>query len=147
MYHQNNMRITSEYTPLEAENQRTKEFLLALHQAVNNDELSINYQPRYDSVTGQTNVFEALIRWNHKGVGSIIPGKIIDNAIQFGLIYDLDLWVFERCCRDLLRLHLAVDKNIKIVINISLEAGGATHPGNMYALRCVKGYSVVRRSR
>jgi sensor c-di-GMP phosphodiesterase-like protein len=38
----------------------------ALHNAIKNQELSLNYQPIIDSKTGEISSMEALLRWNHR---------------------------------------------------------------------------------
>jgi len=135
MYYQKDMILTGKRTPWEIERQQGKEFLMALHHAIKNNELSINYQPRYNSDSGQTDILEALVRWHRKGFGAIDPGRIIDEANKFGLIYDLDLWVFEKCCEDLLRLRADVDKNLKIAVNISSqECGSRYHTERLLAI-------------
>ena len=128
MYNLSEASNTSEYFERKFGEQQNKGFLLALHHAIQNDELSLEYQPRYDSFTGHSTIFEALVRWHRKDVGTVYPDEFIDKAIEHGLIFDLDLWVFKRCCSDLLRLRAEVDKNIKIALNISpLECESLHH--------------------
>ena len=120
--------ITSEYSTEEVAEQQNKNFLMALHHAIENDELGLEYQPRYDASTGLTTIFEALVRWHRKDFGTIYPPEFIDKAVKHGLIFSLDLWVFKKCCTDLLRLRADVDKNIKISLNISpLECESLHH--------------------
>ena len=120
--------ITSEYSSKEVAEQQNKDFLLELHHAIENDELGLQYQPRYDASTGHITIFEALVRWHRKDVGTIYPTEFIDNAVKHGLIFNLDLWVFKKCCADLLRLRADIDKNIKISLNISpLECESLHH--------------------
>jgi EAL domain-containing protein (putative c-di-GMP-specific phosphodiesterase class I) len=99
--------------------QQDRDFLKALYFAIENNELCIDYQPRYDTSTGKADTFEALVRWNRKGVGKVYPATFIDSAIEHGLIFPLALWVFKKCCADLISLRGAVDENIKIAVNIS----------------------------
>ncbi len=128
-------KITSEYSSREFGEQQNKDFLQALHHAIQNDELNLEYQPRYDAATGLITIFEALVRWHRKGVGTVQPTEFIDKAIKHGLIFDLDLWVFERCCSDLLQLRADVDKNIKIAVNISpLECESLHHTQKLLSI-------------
>ena len=128
MNHLSETSITSEYSTEEVAEQQNKDFLMALHHAIENDELVLEYQPRYDASTGQTTIFEALVRWHRKDFGTIYPAEFIDKAVKHGLIFSLDLWVFKKCCADLLRLRADVDKNIKISLNISpLECESLHH--------------------
>jgi EAL domain-containing protein (putative c-di-GMP-specific phosphodiesterase class I) len=99
--------------------QQDYNFLKALHHAIENDELCIDYQPRYDISTGKADTFEAFVRWNRKGVGKVYPATFIDSAIEHGLIFPLALWVFKKCCADLICLREDVDDDIRIAVNIS----------------------------
>ena len=127
--------ITSEYSSREFGEQQNEDFLRALHHAIQNDELNLEYQPRYDASTGLITIFEALVRWNRKDVGTVQPTEFIDKAIKHGLIFDLDLWVFKRCCSDLLQLRADIDKNIKIAVNISpLECESLHHTQKLLSI-------------
>lgn len=127
--------ITSEYSAREFGEPQNEDFLRELHHAIENDELSLEYQPRYDASTGHTNIFEALVRWHRYDVGTVYPDEFIDKAIKHGLIFSLDLWVFKRCCSDLLRLRANIDKNIKIALNISpLECESLHHTQKLLSI-------------
>lgn len=135
MNHLSKANITNEYSVKEFGEQQNEDFLRELHHAIENDELSLEYQPRYDASTGQANIFEALVRWHRNDVGTVYPGEFIDKAIKYGLIFSLDLWVFKRCCSDLLRLRENIDKNIKIAVNISpLECESLHHTQKLLSI-------------
>lgn len=128
MNNQSQAGFASEYSDREFGEQENENLLHALHQAIENNELSVEYQPRYDTVTGHTNTFEALVRWHRKHVGTVYPGEFIDKAVSNGLIFSLDMWVFEKCCSDLVGLRADVDKYVKIAVNISpLECESLDH--------------------
>ena len=91
-----------------------------LQYGIKNDELSLHYQPRFDTVTGKADVLEALVRWYEPGVGLFYPEVFISPAEENGLIFTLDLWVFEQCCKDLSQLQQTINPNIKIAVNISV---------------------------
>lgn len=111
---QQDKRSTKEW----GENQE-RDFIMALRHAIENDELKVDYQPRYDARTGGVLVLEALVRWQRLGAGLIYPSVFIDTAIQQGLIFDLDQWVFEQCCKDLKWFRKHIGEKIRIAINIS----------------------------
>jgi EAL domain-containing protein (putative c-di-GMP-specific phosphodiesterase class I) len=94
-------------------------FLNALRHAIDNDELCLEYQPRQTAANAKTNILEALVRWNKAGSGMLYPSVFIDAAIEHGLIFELDQWVFRQCCEDLIWLREHVDDEIKIAVNIS----------------------------
>ncbi len=95
-------------------------FISNLRHAIDNDGLSLHYQPRFHITTGKADVLEALVRWHRPGIGRYYPGVFISDAEENGLIFSLDLWVFERCCKDLKHLQSTVNPHTKIAINLSV---------------------------
>jgi EAL domain-containing protein (putative c-di-GMP-specific phosphodiesterase class I) len=95
-------------------------FISNLRYAIDNDELSLHYQPRFDAISGKADIVEALARWHRPGIGRYYPGVFIPDAEENGLIFSLDLWVFERCCKDLKLLKTTVNPHTKIAINLSV---------------------------
>ena len=88
--------------------------------AIQHNQLHLQYQPRYDTESGKSNLFEALVRWQHPSRGLLAPDTFIAIAEEHGLICKLGLWVFERCCKDLIRLRHQLKQKIKIAVNLSL---------------------------
>ncbi|MGJ5177097.1 putative bifunctional diguanylate cyclase/phosphodiesterase [Bradyrhizobium oligotrophicum] len=67
-----------------------------LRKAVSNDMgLSVHYQPLIGMRTGQVVGFEALMRWEHRELGSIPPNVFIPIAERSQLICDLGLWILK----------------------------------------------------
>ena len=95
-------------------------FVSNLARAVGNQELILHYQPRYDVATGQAVTLEALTRWQRPSIGLLYPEAFISAAEEHGLIFQIDMWVFEQCCRDLVWIHQHIDENITIAVNISV---------------------------
>jgi predicted signal transduction protein with EAL and GGDEF domain len=95
-------------------------FLKNLSNAISQNELCLHYQPRYKCLTGQATVLEALVRWQRPDVGLLYPETFIAAAETHGLIYSLDIWVFEQCCKDLVWFHEHLDSSIKLAVNISV---------------------------
>lgn len=95
-------------------------FISNLRHAICNDELRVHYQPRYDMVSARADIVEALVRWRRPSLGLFYPEVFIKSAEDNGLIFSLDLWVFERCCLDLIELHKNINPNLKISVNVSV---------------------------
>jgi diguanylate cyclase (GGDEF)-like protein len=60
------------------------------------DQLSLHYQPKIDLGTGRVAGFEALLRWIHPEHGPLSPADFIPLAEQTGLVSDLTQWVLEQ---------------------------------------------------
>lgn len=95
-------------------------FVSNLRHAICNDELRLHYQPRYDMISARADILEALVRWRRPGLGLFYPEVFISVAEEKGLIFSLDLWVFEQCCKDLKRMQETLNPNLKIAVNVSV---------------------------
>ena len=89
-----------------------------LKNALANDELSVDYQIKIDSISREAVGAEALIRWNHPVKGLISPAEFMPAADRFGLSYAISDWIIEESC---ILLHELKHLNIpfKISVNIS----------------------------
>lgn len=72
-----------------------------LRDAIANNEFSILYQPIINLQTKAVAGFEALLRWNHKTRGLLLPAEFIPLAERTGVITDLGLFVLEQATREL----------------------------------------------
>jgi diguanylate cyclase (GGDEF)-like protein len=70
-----------------------------LRHAVNNEELTVYYQPKLDLKTGLISHAEALIRWVHPVRGLLPPDNFIPFAERTGFIVIITQWVVENVIR------------------------------------------------
>tara|TARA_R110001592_G_scaffold64165_1_gene196968 strand:+ start:7219 stop:10443 length:3225 start_codon:yes stop_codon:yes gene_type:complete len=96
---------------------------LALEQdlriAIINNELSLHYQPIFDSQSGCIISVEALARWQHADRGMIPPDKFIPTAEETGLIIKLGDWVIQTVCAQLKTWHESGYAINNVSINVS----------------------------
>lgn len=67
--------------------------LVELRRAIEQDELTLHYQPKIDLVTGDLQGVQALVRWAHPTRGLIPPGDFIPLAENTALMLPLSEWV------------------------------------------------------
>ncbi|WP_034474726.1 putative bifunctional diguanylate cyclase/phosphodiesterase [Aestuariibacter salexigens] len=80
---------------------RHRQIVTALRHAIQHDELSLVYQPKYDLQNLKVTGLEVLVRWNDKIHGFIAPNVFIPLAEQNGLIHALTKLVVKKAAREL----------------------------------------------
>jgi len=76
-----------------------------LHDALDQQQLTVVYQPNIDLATGAITGTEALIRWHHPTRGLLEPIRFIPVAEETGLIDQVGEWVFDQACKQLAAWH------------------------------------------
>lgn len=72
-----------------------------LQQAIENQQLYLQYQPIVSLKSGEITSFEALVRWNHPTRGIISPTEFIPLAEETRLIIPLGQWALLEACKRL----------------------------------------------
>lgn len=92
-----------------------------LRYALENEELTLNYQPIVATDTGLVQGFEALLRWHPLGSEAIPPSTFVPLAEQCGLIVPISVWVLKKACLEAAswRRSYPVDPPLYVSINIS----------------------------
>jgi EAL domain-containing protein (putative c-di-GMP-specific phosphodiesterase class I) len=90
-----------------------------LHQAVENNQFVLHFQPQVDLQTGKVSGVEALLRWQHPERGLLAPAYFINHAETSGLIEPLGELVLVNACEHYNRWRKLGVAPPHIAINIS----------------------------
>jgi diguanylate cyclase (GGDEF)-like protein len=91
-----------------------------LRLALARNELFIHYQPQWDFAAGEIIGMEALMRWNNRERGLVMPSTFIPLAEESGQIHELGLWVLEGACRQNVTWHEAGLPALPVSVNLSV---------------------------
>ncbi len=89
-----------------------------LKNAIEEGQLTLNYQPKIDIASGKVVSVESLVRWRHPEHGFIFPDDFIPLAEQTGNIRHLTHWAIEQALIEHVRLK-QLGYDIKMAVNIS----------------------------
>lgn len=92
-----------------------------LRKALENQELSLHYQPQKDMITGQISGVEALMRWHSPELGHVPPDQFIPLAEETGLIIELGEWVLRTACAQTKAWHDSGISLQRVAVNVSVH--------------------------
>ena len=98
----------------------SKSEILEIKEAIENDEIVVYYQPKFNLASKTFISSEALVRWNSKKYGLVSPARFIEKAELGGLIHALDMCVFEKVCHDLGEMKKRNKRMISVSVNFSM---------------------------
>ncbi|TVQ10998.1 MAG: EAL domain-containing protein [Leptolyngbya sp. DLM2.Bin27] len=93
-----------------------------LYRAIEQNELTVYYQPVIDLAQAQLMGFEALVRWPHPTQGLLDPGAFLPCAEATGLIVPLDHWVLRQTCQQLGQWRQQFPDQPQLGISVNLSA-------------------------
>jgi diguanylate cyclase (GGDEF)-like protein len=89
-----------------------------LRLAIDNDQLTLHYQPQISIASGEVEAVEALVRWQHPSEGLIYPDRFIGLAEKTDLIDRLTDWVIQRALADAVQFRSHAS-GLRVAVNIS----------------------------
>lgn len=92
-----------------------------IRNAIENNELYLEYQPQVSSKDGKIIGVEALIRWRNDRLGIVSPDKFIPIAEESEVILEIDKWVISEVCKVSRILQDEGYNNVTISANVSAK--------------------------
>jgi diguanylate cyclase (GGDEF)-like protein/PAS domain S-box-containing protein len=90
-----------------------------LHDALDNRQFWVAYQPIVELATGTIDKAEALIRWQHPSRGLISPAEFIPIAESTGLIVEIGEWIFREVANQVKHWREMGYLNLQVSVNKS----------------------------
>ncbi len=90
-----------------------------LHEALEQGEFEVFYQPKVNITTWKIQGMEALLRWKHPELGLVAPGIFIPIAEENGLIVPIGEWVLQTACTQNKAWQDALQPDLRIAVNFS----------------------------
>ncbi|WP_342119994.1 bifunctional diguanylate cyclase/phosphodiesterase [Pseudoduganella sp. OTU4001] len=90
-----------------------------LRKALEEDQLSLVYQPKINLESGRMFGVEALLRWQHPQRGNIPPNQFIPLAEENGLIIQIGEWALREACRQARAWQDAGLPPLAVSVNVS----------------------------
>ncbi len=90
-----------------------------LRQALEKNELELNYQPILDVKSGKIIGSESLLRWNSENHGLVPSEEFIPIAESNGMIFEIGKWVLRNACKQNKAWQLAGFEPIQVAVNVS----------------------------
>ena len=115
---------------------RRLDLAAALQRALDNDELSVVYQPEMELATSRVTGAEALVRWRREDE-AVPPAEFLAVAEETGMINQLGDWVLNQACEQGVAWR-AVARGAGVSVNLSLR--------QLNAVQCVARVSAALES-
>lgn len=96
-----------------------KELEAEVKKAVEEKQLVVYFQPKFDISSEKISGAEALIRWNHPTKGMLSPAKFIPLCEENGYICTIDFYVLEEVCACMKQWKEEGRKLVKVSVNFS----------------------------
>lgn len=99
--------------------ERRRAIETGLRRAIDEDELSLHYQPQFDLISGEICGAEVLLRWYQTDIPSLTTEEIIKVADETGLIIPIGEWTLQRACTQAKTWQQVGFGNFRVAVNFS----------------------------
>lgn len=90
-----------------------------LLDAVRKNQLTLCYQPKQSLENNEVIGVEALVRWDHPRLGTLLPGQFLELARESFLLEEIESWVLGQACKDIARWRSMQLPPLQVAVNVS----------------------------
>ncbi len=105
----------------------------SLRQALLRGEFALHYQAKLDLKSGAISGVEALLRWLHPELGTVLPLQFMALAEETGLIVPIGQWVLKTACNQNVAWQRQGLPPVCVAVNISARQFTDELPGDVAA--------------
>ena len=91
----------------------------ALHEAIEQEQFTLFYQPQVDTRSSRVVGAEALLRWRRPDRGIVGPGEFLARAEENGMIVPINEWVLRAACREAKSWQRPGRPPLRVAVNLS----------------------------
>jgi diguanylate cyclase (GGDEF)-like protein/PAS domain S-box-containing protein len=99
-----------------------------LRHALERNEFRVYYQPIVSMETGAVVAAEALVRWQHPQRGLLLPHDFLAVAEESGTVAEIDWWVLETACTQVLDWQRRLPTCAELRINVNVDERQVSAP-------------------
>jgi diguanylate cyclase (GGDEF)-like protein len=98
-----------------------------LRRALERNEFRLHYQAKKDLRTDRITGMEALLRWQHEDLGTVMPMQFIPLAEEIGLIVPIGKWVLKTACLQTVAWQNQGLNDLTMAVNLSARQFSDEH--------------------
>ena len=123
---------------------RMADLVADLYRAIENDEISLLFQPVLDFASGRIAGVEALVRWDHRSFGQLDAETLLETAASAEMAVQLGRHIRARAMGEVMRWPAALS-DLRLSLNVT--AADIADPGFVVALEAALAESGLPRDR
>ncbi|MCX7120262.1 MAG: EAL domain-containing protein [Gammaproteobacteria bacterium] len=103
---------------IDMQSRKQESLVSEMKRALDQNELSLYYEPKVNMITGKVFGVEGLIRWNHPTKGLLMPAQFLPSIKEGSVFFELTEFTIQAALNQI-KCWAALDDHITISVNIN----------------------------